>query len=113
MICFWRDESGASATEYALTLAIIGACIMLMAIGLGYAIGGAMNSATTCIEGHNGACREMAGAEPIPAAATTPTSPSAANPSPGADPTPSSENPGKGKPKKPKKGCPTWGHCKR
>jgi len=44
-----RDDSGASAAEYALILAIIGAVIAIAAITLSKAIGGAMNGAATCI----------------------------------------------------------------
>jgi pilus assembly protein Flp/PilA len=42
-----HDESGASAAEYALILAIVGAGIALAAIGLGNAITSAMDSAAT------------------------------------------------------------------
>jgi pilus assembly protein Flp/PilA len=44
-----KDESGASAAEYALILAIVGAGIAAAAILLGHAITGAMTSAATCI----------------------------------------------------------------
>lgn len=44
-----KDESGASAAEYALILAIVGAGIAAAAIILGHAITGAMTSAATCI----------------------------------------------------------------
>jgi pilus assembly protein Flp/PilA len=44
-----KDESGASAAEYALILAIIGTGIALAAIYLGGTIRGAMNSAASCI----------------------------------------------------------------
>ena len=44
-----RDESGASAAEYALILAIIGTGIAIAAILLGSAIGNSMNSAANCI----------------------------------------------------------------
>jgi pilus assembly protein Flp/PilA len=44
---FTRDESGASAAEYALILAIVGAGIAVAAAALGGAISGAMNRATT------------------------------------------------------------------
>lgn len=46
---FLRDESGASAAEYALILAIVGTGIALAAWNLGTAIKGAMSSATKCI----------------------------------------------------------------
>jgi pilus assembly protein Flp/PilA len=45
----WADDSGASAAEYALILAIVGTGIALAAIGLGGAIKGAINKSTTCI----------------------------------------------------------------
>ncbi len=46
-----KDESGASAAEYALILAIIGAGIAIAAITLGGAITSAMDSASSCISG--------------------------------------------------------------
>lgn len=45
-----RDKRGASAAEYALILAIIGAVIALAALGLADAIGNAMENTATCIE---------------------------------------------------------------
>ena len=45
----WNDESGASAAEYALILAIVGVGIAVAAVSLGTAISGAMNTATDCI----------------------------------------------------------------
>ncbi len=45
----WTDTNGASAAEYALILAIVGTGIALAAVGLGGAIGNAMNKATNCI----------------------------------------------------------------
>ena len=44
-----QDESGASAAEYALILAIVGTGIAIAALLLGGAIGNAMNKATNCI----------------------------------------------------------------
>jgi pilus assembly protein Flp/PilA len=44
-----KDESGASAAEYALILAIVGAAIALAAIALGGTIANAMNRASACI----------------------------------------------------------------
>jgi pilus assembly protein Flp/PilA len=44
-----RDKRGASAAEYALILAIIGAVIAIAAITLAGAIGGAMNETASCI----------------------------------------------------------------
>ncbi|WP_219892820.1 Flp family type IVb pilin [Aquisediminimonas profunda] len=49
----WTDESGASAAEYALILAIVGSAIALAAIGLGNAISTRMNAASTCIASTN------------------------------------------------------------
>lgn len=48
-ISMLRDDSGASAAEYALILAIIGGVIAIAAIGLGGAISGAMDNAANCI----------------------------------------------------------------
>jgi pilus assembly protein Flp/PilA len=45
-----RDDSGASAAEYALILAIVGTAIALAAIGLGNAVSGSMNNASDCID---------------------------------------------------------------
>ena len=54
---FVTNESGASAAEYALILVIIGIAIVLGALALGSAIGGAMSGATSCINaGTSGAC---------------------------------------------------------
>ena len=44
-----RDKRGASAAEYALILAIIGAAIAVAALGLSGAIANEMNEAATCI----------------------------------------------------------------
>lgn len=52
----WNDQSGASAAEYALILAIVGTGIALAAFTLGGAISGAMNTATNCINTANGVC---------------------------------------------------------
>ena len=46
-----KDESGASAAEYARILAIVGSAIALAAIALGGAIANAMNDAADCIDG--------------------------------------------------------------
>ena len=45
-----RDQSGASAAEYALILAIIGGAIALAALALGNAVSTSMNKATNCIK---------------------------------------------------------------
>lgn len=46
---FWNDRSGAAAAEYALILAIVGSVIAIAAVGLGDAVGGAMDTAASCI----------------------------------------------------------------
>ncbi|AMK22808.1 MULTISPECIES: Flp family type IVb pilin [Sphingobium] len=46
----WADQSGASAAEYALILAIVGTGIALAAWNLGGAIKNSMNTATNCIK---------------------------------------------------------------
>ena len=57
-----RDDSGASAAEYALILAIVGAAIAFAAVALGSSIAGAMGNAKNCIDnpptqsGSTGAC---------------------------------------------------------
>lgn len=54
---FLRDDSGASAAEYALILAIIGAGIAIAAVTLGDAISGAVNGAAQTINDcADGAC---------------------------------------------------------
>ena len=50
---FLNDESGASAAEYALILAIVGTGIALAALALGTAVGGAMTKAAGCITAPN------------------------------------------------------------
>lgn len=45
----WNDQSGASAAEYALILAIVGSAIAFAAFSLGNAISTEFNEAATCI----------------------------------------------------------------
>lgn len=45
-----KDASGASAAEYALILAIVGAAIAIAAVNLGGAIAGALNTTANTIE---------------------------------------------------------------
>ena len=52
----WTDESGASAAEYALILAIVGTAIAAAAIFLGSTIATSLNSAATCIKTEGGTC---------------------------------------------------------
>jgi pilus assembly protein Flp/PilA len=49
LLQYLNDESGASAAEYALILAIVGIGIVVAARGLQTAISGAMNSAANTI----------------------------------------------------------------
>ncbi|MCH8617363.1 Flp family type IVb pilin [Sphingomonas sp. SM33] len=51
-----RDESGASAAEYALILAIVGSAIALAAIFLGGTISSALNESSTCIRTNGSTC---------------------------------------------------------
>lgn len=51
-----RDESGASAAEYALILAIVGTAIAAAAILLGNTISNALNDASTCISSDGATC---------------------------------------------------------
>ena len=51
-----KDESGASAAEYALILAIVGAAIAFAAIFLGGEIAEAVNDAGTCISSNGTVC---------------------------------------------------------
>ena len=51
-----KDESGASAAEYALILAIVGTAIAAAAILLGETIATAMNDASTCISSNGSTC---------------------------------------------------------
>lgn len=53
---FVMDESGASAAEYALILAVIGSAVALAAVALGGAISGALNDAKTCISSNGKTC---------------------------------------------------------
>ena len=48
---FLRDDSGASAAEYALILAIVGVGIAVAATTLGTNIKNGMNKASSCISG--------------------------------------------------------------
>jgi pilus assembly protein Flp/PilA len=48
-----KDDSGASAAEYALILAVIGSVIAIAALFLSNAIGAAMNDTADCINQPN------------------------------------------------------------
>ena len=53
LINLMKDDSGASAAEYALILAIIGAAIALAAIALGNDVATAMNLASNCVKSNS------------------------------------------------------------
>lgn len=53
LINLMKDDSGASAAEYALILAIIGGAIALAAIALGNAVATSMNHASKCVNSTN------------------------------------------------------------
>ena len=55
IVSFLKDESGASAAEYALLLAIIGAGVGVAVFALGGAITTRVQTATTCMSSTNGA----------------------------------------------------------
>ena len=55
LINMLKDDSGASAAEYALILAIIGAAIAIAAIALGNAVATAMNRASNCVKSNSAA----------------------------------------------------------
>jgi pilus assembly protein Flp/PilA len=50
-----KDESGASAAEYALILAIVGSVIAIAAIALGNSISKAMSNTGKCVESRGAA----------------------------------------------------------
>jgi pilus assembly protein Flp/PilA len=49
LVKFLRDESGASAAEYALILALVGTGIAVAAMSLGSAVSTRINNAANCI----------------------------------------------------------------
>jgi pilus assembly protein Flp/PilA len=55
IVSYLRDDNGASAAEYAVILAIAGGAIMLAAVSLGPAIGGAINRTANCLGGQSAA----------------------------------------------------------
>lgn len=56
LIKMLKDQSGASAAEYALILAIVGSAVALAAFTLGQAIGNAINRTDACISSKGNAC---------------------------------------------------------
>ena len=53
LINMLRNKRGASAAEYALILAIVGAAIAVAALALGSTIANSMNRASNCIKTPN------------------------------------------------------------
>ncbi len=53
---FWSDESGASAAEYVIILAILGSALAFSAFLLGGAISTAINDTATCVNSNGAAC---------------------------------------------------------
>ena len=60
LITMLKDQSGASAAEYALILAIVGGAIALAAIALGTSISNAMENASGCIDDPDSCAEETA-----------------------------------------------------
>ena len=56
LIRLWKDESGASAAEYALILAIVGTALAAAAIFLGGVISSEINETATCIQTEGQTC---------------------------------------------------------
>ena len=56
LVRLWKDESGASAAEYALILAIVGTAIAAAAIFLGGVIATEINDTGTCIQSEGSNC---------------------------------------------------------
>ena len=51
-----KDQSGASAAEYALILAIVGSAVAAASMLLGDTIGAAINDTSTCISSNGSSC---------------------------------------------------------
>ena len=56
LIRLLRNRSGASAAEYVMILAIVGAAIAVAALGLGNSISNSMNASSNDIANCGGAC---------------------------------------------------------
>ena len=56
LVNFLCENSGASAAEYAMILAIVGTALATAALFLGGAIADAMNTAATCISTQGATC---------------------------------------------------------
>ncbi len=55
-IKLWKDESGISAVEYVVMLALVGSAIIFGAQTLGDAVGFQLDQAATCISTDGGTC---------------------------------------------------------
>ena len=64
-----KDVSGASAAEYALILAIVGAAIALAAVNLGNAVKGSLNNAANTINSSGSSASPSPAPAPAPAPA--------------------------------------------
>jgi pilus assembly protein Flp/PilA len=56
LLAYVRDESGASAAEYALILAIIGTALAFSLAFLGKTISNSVDNAANCISGATAGC---------------------------------------------------------
>jgi pilus assembly protein Flp/PilA len=56
VMAYLGDENGASAAEYALILAIVGAAIAAAALFLGSMVSNAINKAGNCINAPSASC---------------------------------------------------------
>lgn len=56
LLSMLKEQSGASAAEYAVILAIVGTGIILAALALGSAVSGSMSDAAHCIATAGGSC---------------------------------------------------------
>ncbi len=52
----WNDESGVSAVEYVLLLALVGSAVIAGSILLGGAVMGELSEMATCIQSEGTAC---------------------------------------------------------
>ncbi len=52
----WADESGVSAVEYVLLLAIVGGALIFGAVELGNVVAERLSETATCLETNGGTC---------------------------------------------------------
>ena len=52
----WADESGVSAVEYVLLLAIVGGALILGASELGFAVAERLTDTGSCLQTNGGTC---------------------------------------------------------